>query len=41
LQLREHLTRDEILARSNDGIQVKAMFLRRDWMSDQYRGSDG
>jgi hypothetical protein len=40
LQLREHCTRDEILADHHDGIGLKAMLLRRDRMSGQDRGSE-
>jgi hypothetical protein len=40
LQLREHLTGNEILAHGRDGIGLEAMILRRWRMSGQHR-SDG
>jgi hypothetical protein len=39
LQLREHLTGDEILANARDGIGLEAMLLRRGRMSGQHRSS--
>jgi hypothetical protein len=40
LQLREHLTGDEILMHGREWIVLEAMLLRRDRMSGQDRGSD-
>ncbi len=40
LQLREHLTGDEVLMHGRDWIVLEAMLLRRDRMSGQHRSGD-